>query len=223
MPDDATIKSLIKKYCTRAGIIYPIKDNHICFLRDAEKLDIYSEEIFLKKYARNYPVKIIVNDISNMIGAGCPIPMIDFVDVSSGKIKKLVFDKKAPAWRKVNEGLNIFGICNNSKCKAFKKEIVYPTKLEEKLIFNLNEQLLNIKCPICDKIIKPKTCGFWKCEYQFVGKKIQEGDLVEFDSKTMETKGNDFEYYDAFKNGETQWMELIIYVLPKQEIKYEKN
>ena len=28
--------------------------------------------------------------------------------------------------------------------------------------------------------------------------------------------------YDAFKNGETQWMELIIYVLPKQEIKYEK-
>ena len=64
MPDDATIKSLIKKYCTRAGIIYPIKDNHIYFLRDAEKLDIYSEEIFLKKYARDYPVNISVVDIS---------------------------------------------------------------------------------------------------------------------------------------------------------------
>ena len=149
--------------------------------------------------------------------------MLDFVDVSSGKIKKLAFDNKAPAWRKVNKGLNIFGICNNSKCKAFKKEVVYPTELKEKLIFNLNEGLLNIKCPICHKIIKPKTCGFWNCEYQFVGKKIQEGDLVEFDSKTKETKDDDFEYYDAFENGETQWMELIIYVLPKQEIKYEKN
>ena len=76
---------------------------------------------------------------------------------------------------------------------------------------------------MCNGIVIPETCGFWKCEYQFVGKKIQEGDLVEFDSKTKETKGNDFEYYDAFKNGETQWMELVIYVLPKQEIKYEKN
>ena len=149
--------------------------------------------------------------------------MIDFVDVSSGKIKRLKFDNKAPSWRAVNEGLNIFGICNNSKCKAFKKEVVYRTQLFEKLIFNLNEELLNIKCPECHKIIKPKTCGFWNCEYQFVGKKIQEGDLVEFDSKTKETKDDDFEYYDAFKNGETQWMELIIYVLPKQEIKYEKN
>jgi hypothetical protein len=101
-------------------------------------------------------------------------PMIDFVDVSSGKIKRLKFDKKAPSWRAVNKGLNIFGICNNSKCKAFKKEVVYPTELKEKLIFNLNEELLNIKCPICHKIIKPKTCGFWNCEYQFVGKKFKK-------------------------------------------------
>ena len=35
--------------------------------------------------------------------------------------------------------------------------------------FRLNEQLGNIKCPICEGFFKPKTCGFWRCEYQFVG------------------------------------------------------
>ena len=156
-----------------------------------------------------------------VIGAGGGCPPLDFVDVSTGKIKTLEFSEDAPKWRIVKEGLNIFGICNYSKCKAYKKEVVYPTELKESLIFVLNEEIINIKCPICSKIIKPKTCGFWKCEYQFIGKKIEEGDLIEFDSKTKETNSDDFEYYNPFENGETQWVELTIYVLPKQSITYK--
>ena len=69
---------------------------------------------------------------------------------------------------KVGKGLNIFGNCIYPKCKAFKKEVIYMTNLEDEGIrFNLNEEIQNIKCPICKKIMKPKTCGFWKCEYQF--------------------------------------------------------
>ena len=161
--------------------------------------------------------------IKYVIGAGGGCLPLDFVDVSTGKIKTLEFSEDAPKWRIVKEGLNIFGICNYSKCKAYKKEVVYPTELKESLIFVLNEEIINIKCPICSKIIKPKTCGFWKCEYQFIGKKIEEGDLIEFDSKTKETNGDDFEYYNPFENGETQWVELTIYVLPKQSITYELN
>ena len=92
---------------------------------------------------------------------------------------------------------------------------------EKGLIFNLNDNLVNIICPICEKIIKPKTCGFYKCEYQFKGKKIEEGEVKYYDSKTKETNEGNFEYYDPLENGEVQWLELIIYVLPKQEIKYQ--
>ena len=171
-------------------------------------------ELDIKKYAT---IDVILKNY--VIGGGGPI--LDFVDVSKGKIETLKFSEDAPRWRIVKKGLNIFGICNNSKCKVYKKEVVYPTDLKESLIFVLNNEIINIKCPICSKIIKPKTCGFWNCEYQFIGKKIEEGELIEFDSKTKETNNDDFEYYNPFENGETQWVELTIYVLPKQKITYE--
>ena len=151
-------------------------------------------------------------------------PPLNYVDIEKGNIRNLKFSEKAPKWRKVDKGLNIFGICNNSKCEASKKEVVYMTKLHKNgLIFNLNEKVADIRCPICNKIIKPKTCGFYDCEYQFIGKKIEDGDIKEYDSKTRETKGDNFEYFDPLENGEIVWTELNIYVLTKQKIKYLPN
>ena len=49
-----------------------------------------------------------------------------------------------------------------------------------------------------DGIIVPKTCGFWNCEYQFVGNKIEEGALKHVDTKNKETK--DFEYFNPYEN-----------------------
>ena len=88
------------------------------------------------------------------------------------------------------------------------------------MIFVLNDEIVNIKCPMCERIFKPKTCGFYKCEYQFKGKKIENGFVVEYDSKTKETNGDKFEYFDPFGNKEIQWIELKIFLLPIQEIKY---
>ena len=158
--------------------------------------------------------------LNKLIGDG---PTIDFVKVEKGITKKLEFSSNAPKWRKVKEGLNIFGICKNSKCEAFKNEVIYMTNLtDEGLRFNLNEEIRNIRCPICNKIMKPKTCGFWKCEYQFEGIKIEEGDEKEFRSNPKETKDDNFEYFDPFENDEVQWLELVIFVAPKQKIKYKK-
>ena len=92
---------------------------------------------------------------------------------------------------------------------------------DEGIRFNLNEEIRNIKCPICNKIMKPKTCGFWKCEYQFDGIKIEEGEEKSFKTEPKETKDDNFEYFDPFENDEVQWLQLEIYVLPKQEIKYK--
>ena len=158
---------------------------------------------------------------SSVKGGG---PPINFVDVSKGKIKNLKFSKSAPEWRKVQEGLNIFGNCENSECKAHEKEVVFmPDSENDKHIFNLNDNIVNIKCPICRSIIKLRTCGFWKCEYQFIGQKIEKGKLEDFDSGPKETKDNEFEYFDPSDNGNLTWTKLIIYVIPKQKIKYNSN
>ena len=156
-----------------------------------------------------------------MGGGGFPIT---FVNVEKGIVKNLEFIKDAPKWRIVEKGLNIFGICEYKKCEAFKKEVIYTTNLTETgLNFNLSEEIANIKCPICKKIIRSKTCGFWDCEYQFQGKKIEDGEIKSFETKPKETCEDKFEYFDPFENGEVQWLEFKIYVLPKQKIKYEEN
>ena len=115
------------------------------------------------------------------------------------KITKLKFNKSASVWRKVQEGLNIFGICCNPECKAHEKEVIFLPNFEEH-IFNLNDNITKITCPICHTIIKLKTCGFWKCEYQFIGDKIEGGKKVHVDTKSKETNGDNFEYFNPYKN-----------------------
>ena len=191
-----------------------------CFLIDSG-VELKGDKKLINSINRN----IILKEKSILMGEG-ELPVVDFIDVSTGKIKELKFNKNAPKWRIVNNGLNIFGICKNKKCEAFKKEVIYMTKLSSKgLVFNLNTEIPNIRCPICNCLIKIKTCGFYKCEYQFIGRKLDPGEDEEiyYDSKTKETNGDKFEYFDPMKSDEATWLELNIYVLPKQEIKYKEN
>ena len=149
-------------------------------------------------------------------------------DVSKEKIKNLKFSKTAPVWRKVKEGLNIFGFCKNKGCTTKNQEVVYiPEKMDIKdnhFIFNIIEERENMKCPICNSVIKAKTIGFYKCEYQIIGRKInEEGQVKEYDSKPKETKDDNFEYFSPDENGEVEWTKFLVYVLPKQKIKYQSN
>jgi len=138
----------------------------ISFLYNAQ--DIKNSTKTFGELSSQNTICIIVNDIHNLIGAGSP--PIDFIDISSKIVNKLNFNKNAPKWREVCKGLNIFGICPNKKCTANGKEVIYKTILTEKvLLFCLNDEIVNIRCPLYNKIIDPKTCGFWKCEYQFKG------------------------------------------------------
>ena len=150
------------------------------------------------------------------------------VDVSKGKIRNLKFSKTAPKWRKVRAGLNIFGFCPNKDCITKKSEVVYiPIEMDIKdnyFKYNIFENIKNMKCPICQRVIKAKTIGFYECEYQIIGEKIDdEGNVKQYDSKPKETEDDKFEYFDPDENGETTWSSLIIYVLPKQKIKYQSN
>ena len=147
---------------------------------------------------------------------------INFVDVEKGLIQNVSFSKSAPEWRQVDKGLNLFGLCKNSECKAFNKEVVHIVGIKNQK-YNLQENILNIKCPICKGHMVPTTCGFWNCEYQFEGEKIEDGKVKKIDTKCKETEGDIFEYFSPFDNGSALWINLNIYVIRKQNIKYLPN
>ena len=154
---DELIFDLIKRYMKKIGLSESLIGTTIFFILNGEVIQNSKKTVGELSIKNGY--KITVFDKYSIIGAGGPA--IDFVD----------------EWREVCKGLNIFGICSNKNCIAKGKEVIYKTELkEEGLNFCLNNEIVNIKCPICNKIIKPKTCGFWKCEYQFVGTKIEDGE-----------------------------------------------
>ncbi len=80
------------------------------------------------------------------------------MDYDNGKTKKLKFSKNASEWRRVCEGLNLFGKCINKDCKAFNKEVFDP-KLNN-IKFSIAQQKSEIKCPICDKDFMPLPSVF---------------------------------------------------------------
>ena len=189
----------------------------------------------LEKYNKNY---IVIDDYvpysleffryGDLPGAsGDCYGGLMFIDPSNSNIKQLSLSKEAPKWRVISEGLNIFGICENPKCEANKKQVIFRAlkgnrHLPEKgMIFDMLENVENIKCPICNEIIEPETCGFFECEYQFIGKKIEDRKVVKYDSKTRETKGNKMDYLEQKGEKKVKWTELKIYVLPIQKIKYQ--
>ncbi len=191
-------------------------------LKDGDEIFIELSESQIQELGIKGGSDIIILGPERIKGGG-NFGMIDFVDVSSKKVKyvsETIFN-----WREFPSNLNIFGICNNSKCEDFKKEVVHQVYFDEgkKIKFDLKEKKIDIKCPKCCKIIKAITCGFWECEYQLSGKVFVEGDIKNYESEPKETKNKEIEYFDPEKNGEKEWAELIIYVLPKQNIKYKKN
>ena len=152
-------------------------------------------------------------------GAGGPF--IEFADVDKiSKTKKLKFSKNAKKWRKVSQGLNLFGKCINKKCEAYDNEVIYPAGINIK--FDINLRSKEIKCPICSKNFIPLTLGFWKCEYQIKGEKLKDGEYISVNINGKETKGNDFEYYDTNETGKVFWSKLIIFVGYIQEMKYKE-
>ena len=213
-------EEIVSDMCKRFTKFINIDDKLCNFLYNTEDLKYNS-----KKIKEILLQNSIIDFQHPNIKGGFEYKLVDF---SKGKIKNLKFSKTAPKWRKVREGLNIFGFCPNKDCITKKSEVVYiPIEMDIKdnyFKYNIFENIKNMKCPMCKRVIKAKTIGFYKCEYQIIGEKIdEEGKIEQYDSKPKETENGNFEYFDPDENGETTWSRLIIYVLPKQKIKYQSN
>ena len=61
---------------------------------------------------------------------------LEFVNLENSKSKVLKFSKNAPKWRKVCDGLNLFGKCIYKKCEAYNKEVIFQVGINIK--FDLN-------------------------------------------------------------------------------------
>ena len=223
---DKTLKDLIENYLAKIGKELDYFAPRYIFIYNSQDLLKHLDEPIRNVFQySNNPKVTVCNRVGTDAGGCSPF---DFVDVTSNKIKlkKVTYDRRPDrTHRRVCPGLNIFGICQYKNCGVRGKEVIYKVELKnEGLCFNVNGERENIICPNCKTRFKKKTCGFWRCEYQFVGCYYDEkiGKNIEYNSEPHETNKDEFEYFDPDENGSKEWDELIIFVLPRQKIKYKK-
>jgi len=116
----------------------------------------------------------------------------------------------ANKWNEITKGLNIEGECTNSNCEAYNHKVDCQIGLGD---FNLLDNILKIKCPMCRKIIDPETCSFDKCQYQIEGILSSSGEIK--DSEEIKTEWirveKDYDYYDPRKSKNVCWFKLVIH------------
>ena len=136
---------------------------------------------------------------------------VNFCDLSKQIYEDHYFSNKAPSFRIVVEGINIYGICKSKKCIAYNKEVVVPLKDIYK--FDLIKERENLECPVCEGLIIPKTFGFHLCEYFVKGKKYENNKIQPFEFKGIANNKNAIQYYDPEKNGIVNIIELVIEII----------
>ena len=156
----------------------------------------------------NSSLAIDVIQIGESAGSGIPMK---FNDLSKKNTKKIGFSKNAPSYRGITKGINIFGICKCTYCKAYNNEVVVMIK---KKIIDLVKERDELFCPECGSLIIPKTVGFHLCEYKIYGYKLENGRSQRFNNPPGKAKDkNNLTYFDNGLNGEVMFTELIIEVL----------
>ena len=204
------IKDALLQYLRATNSINTLDPHRISFffrgqiLNKPQSLNKRLFEIFFKLNS----VVINVIDTYNIEGGGGS--PIYFCDVINSIREGHKFSKDAPSYRTVGKGINIYGICKGTNCKAHNKEVIVPIK---KRIFNLIEEKYELKCPECCNIIIPKTCGFYKCEYKVSGKKCENDNIERFDFTERASNPDEILYYKPSENGYAKMIELKFEVL----------
>jgi hypothetical protein len=198
---DEKASELIRRYRIKSGDEDPTKK----FIFNGKHIDF---SITVAKLGITHNGNIFVVYTKGVKGGGCPMM---FTDISKNKTKEIGFSKKAPSYRKVTKGINIFGICNFKKCKAYKKEVVVRIKKKKLDLIKERDELF---CPECEATIIPKTVGFYLCKFRIYGKKIEDDRVEHFENEEDEANNKDsLKYFDPELNGEVTVTELIFEVL----------
>jgi len=199
---DEKVSDIIQRYRAKSGD-YDTTKKFIFPPRSLNQYHTVAEE------GLTHNANIFVVETKCIKGAG-GIPLM-FTDLSKNRTKEIGFSKKAPSYREVTKGINIFGICNFKKCKAYKKVVVVKIKKKKLDLIKERDDLL---CPECEAIIIPKTVGFYLCKFVIYGKKLLDDQVKRFENDEDEAKNKDsLKYFDPELNGEVTVTELIFEVL----------
>ena len=120
-----------------------------------------------KKISFTENQKIKIRDVSSLENFGS----IDFVDVTLGKVSLIKVGYEGPKYLRVIKGINIFGVCENEKCEAYKKKVIQKIKENE---YDMTKNQGTMNCPICNSLCLASTVGFYDCFYNIYGTKFDE-------------------------------------------------
>ena len=151
----------------------------------------------------------------SLVKGGDGVGIFNFVNLKKEKVEKVDFSEEGPTYRTVISGLNILGPCTNKKCETKGNEVIVQIGFGE---YDLGEKILEmeIRCPICEQVVKPKTCGFTGCAYNFIGEIFEGKTLESFKTETKQASNKYFSYYKpSEKLG--RWTNLKIYTVPIED------
>jgi len=199
---DEKVSDIVQRYRAKSCDYDPTK----IFIFNAKLLN---QDLTVVEAGLTNNCNIFVKSTKGIKGAG-GIPLM-FTDLSKNKTKEIGLSKKTPSYKKVTKGINIFGICNCKKCKAYKKVVVVKIKKKKLDLIKERDKLF---CPECEATIIPKTVGFYLCKFRIYGKKLLDDQVERFENEKDEAnKKYSLKYFDPELNGEVTVLELFFEVL----------
>jgi hypothetical protein len=117
-------------------------------------------------------------------------------------------------WRRFAPGLSLLGICINSECDAYQKEVIIPIGLKNFDVLTDADASTTI-CPKCKHYVETSKLGFNECQWRIYGKKQTRPSQapISFSEDWIQTHGYAlFEY--GLQEGVT-WRQLIVETRPE--------
>ena len=211
-------KNIFFKFGKNYNILYEDNEEQLSslFKKFKEKSKTENLELFFISNGKRLNPKMKINQLDSdyiyvhEVGyaLGGDSFSFKFTDVSKQIYEEHYFSNKAPSYRVVTQGINIYGTCKGKTCIGYNKEVICPLKNKKK--YNLLEEKDDLECPVCGGIIIPKTIGFHSCEYKISGKKYEDKEIKPFEFEGKAENKDSIQYYNPSKNGTAIIVELII-------------
>lgn len=155
-----------------------------------------------------------------------------FIDVSNKNLRKTnQWSNTAPPWRVVSKGLCLEGKCTNYNCEAYDKTIISKFGLGT-FDFSYEEDVNQVKCPMCRRNVKPIICGLNNCQWKYIGKKPDSDEIL---SGEWEELGDEYTRFEEItktktvdgvkkkiKEGIVNWERLMIITMRTMDFNCKK-
>ena len=134
------------------------------------------------------------------------MPFVDVTDKAGPVMRK--WNDKAPDWRRAAPGMWVEGKCTNEGCKAHKKMVIMKSGYSD---FDFINESDTCKCPMCAEPVVPLTCGFNRCQWNVVSRKVHKlGERPWVVNGAWNTVGDLSACFSPEKNGTACFIALVI-------------